>query len=138
MNQTQRNYAIERVKRAAYQKARALEDEQHRSPPPPTLDDVHDALKSGKAKLKSKKALQDLMKERNRYGGKQNPIKLTLDDAFTGLPKPKAKKIDSDTLDKKRNEIYDRLQVVTDEIMLGDETKAMKMIADFEKELAKK
>ena len=121
MKATEKNYAIARVSELCRDKIGAVPN------PVKSLSrtDKLELIASGRVKLKTKKEIMGLTA--HRYGTPD------IDDVFNfskfEVPCEKAKL----EYDNKLAEIRRKAQSVKDEIMLGDEQRALKLLREFEK-----
>ena len=114
MNQNQQRYALDRVKRVLYQRQAELRKEFTKAPKEVTDEQKMDAIYEGRVHVKPNMTLATTLRE--AYD-------------FRRL-RPEAVE-DLDGSQKVIAELNDQAALVNDEIMLGDEAKALKMLQEF-------
>lgn len=124
MNQTQKTYAKKRIveiKRLALSKIRSMESEKEM-----TVKEVYEQIKNKKPTRPSKKKGDRLVYSR-----------IHLDEFFDFDYKHRKTEKELSTIEKNKNECINSANKCIDEIMLGDNVKALKMIRDFERKYSK-
>lgn len=126
MNQTQRNYIVSRVSKITLQKDIELRDKLVVRTPGVQLSasQKYDAIKKGEYKLKPKSTAL------NR--GCISRFGLEVDNVFV-FPAESEEKTDSKAYEKAAKKLYAAKRALVDEVMVGDNEQALKLLRAFEK-----
>jgi len=133
MNQTQKNYAMRRLEDLAFRKKNEIEKKYTNPGDYLTTEKMYDLIKSGKAKLRPKKAVMGCEIKGYSYSHQSHRMEWTLRDIFK-LERFETHPVrDTKKIEKAVTRLESEIQRLRDKIMLGDSQEALDLLEAFVK-----